>query len=207
MTLINSYDFDSYSRDDKVNCCSTWKQSHGNSVNDKQPSASLWVTSIRKCLVWDFSLYFPLAVCSPSFNLAVVSAYAASRKQDPSLYKVKTRLLLIWFSDYCARILSYSEEWALRASERSMDSSTEIFCEGISWIMSDRPYKLMKTPHRLLLVKALPLRHFYTAASAHSRAIALFEMKQRQRFGVRWELRALLLPGRSRRTDPACLDA
>lgn len=218
--LCETNDFDSYSRDFKVNCCSTWKQSHVNPVNSKQSWAFLWVVCRTKCFVWDSSPYFPFANCSLSSNFAASSTYATARKQDPFIAHSKdsTAVNLIW----CLLRIYPLLRWG---------TGTEGFREVYGQKCRMHFAKAFPGPHltgqvslwkppQASLVKALPLLRFYVVPLCW--AIVFFKHsltgRQRHRLSVRGELRALILcgPQENRRSwwqaqhaaaDPACLDA
>ena len=134
--LCETNDFDCHSRDFKVNCCSTWKQSQLNPINSKQSWASLWVACRTKCLVWDSSPYIPSAICSPSSNFAAASTYAAARKKDVFIADSKDSTAVQLF-------------WCLLCTHPSLrrGTGTEDFSEVYGQKRKTHPAKASPEPH------------------------------------------------------------
>lgn len=203
--VCDTNDFDSYSRDFKVYCYSTWKQTHVNPINSKQSWAFLWVACRTKCLVWDSSPYFPFAICSTSSNFAAASAYATARKQEPFIAHSKDSMAvnLMW----CLLCMHPLLCWGA-----ATEGFREVYgqkCRMHSAKAFPQPHlTACEQPHRLLLVKAPSLLHFYTVPLCW--AIVFFKHsltgRQRQRhslsvLGESGDPRSSLGPRRTRGAD------
>lgn len=155
--------------DDMVNCYSTWKQSHENPINGKQSWASLKITCRTKCLVWDFSSYFPFAVF---FHPPLICS-------NFCLWSIQKARSLVHSKDSIAVNLS----WCLLCKHpllcwgTSTESIGEVWSTGsilrkhfLNYIW--QAASVYEKPHRLPLAKTLPLLYFYTIAFCW--AIAFF---------------------------------
>lgn len=162
--VCDTNDFDSYSRDFKVYCYSTWKQTHVNPINSKQSWAFLWVACRTKCLVWDSSPYFPFAICSTSSNFAAASAYATARKQEPFIAHSKDSMAvnLMWCLLCMHPLLCWGA--ATEGLRGLWAKVQDAFCKSISSTPSDRISQLVNTPTGFSWSKR---RHSYISTLYH----------------------------------------